>query len=73
MVQPSGRWRMVGVWHAGGSSTPRLFSSPVSIMTKGESQSPTTCLCLHEESATIVLCSGEVSSLLDVCSGWSGS
>lgn len=55
----------------GGSSTPRLFSSSVSIMTKGEDQSPTTRLALHEDSATIVLCSGEVSSLLDVHSGWS--
>lgn len=68
MVQPSGRWRTVGAF-----LNPGLFSSPVSIMTKGERQSLTTCLSLHEESATIVLCSGEVSSLLDVHSGWSDS
>lgn len=57
----------------GGSSTPGLFSSPLSLMTKGERKSPTTRLSLHEESATIVLCSGEVSSLLDVHSGRSDS
>lgn len=57
MVQPSGRWRMVGARHAAGFSTPGLFSSPVSIVTKGESQSPTTRLSLHEESPAIILCS----------------
>lgn len=70
MLQPlvGGEW-----WECdkqGVPQTPQAVFQPLSIVTKGGSQSPTTRLSLNEESATIVLCSGEVLSLLDVHSGW---